>query len=156
MSAMNSTSFQGYSRSPELLVHERHLEIATRFTKSADEFMDDEQHRLFDYDGHHGVRLDKYFEGDDTVYSVINPAQAVKRFTSKTRMATSVILGGDQRIYAEWHYYTSAESYEDDELRRREINGVVHPMTHTRDWQERIIPVTKAISAGRALLKIVS
>lgn len=138
-----------YVRPPELLVPTVRLPHARSFMFAVDAFMGDAEHKLFRHDGHHGGWLDHYSEGEDIVHSLIH--QPNDPSPAHIHQATSIVMGGDGRIYADWHLF-SAEGFFPRIPGTKPRAGINHRLRAV-EWQQQIIPITYAI--GHGLLKIV-
>lgn len=130
------------------------LTHAKSFMSAVDAFMYS-QHSTIDYGHRRGVRLDRYQEGDDMVYSIIHSAYRVEKYSNcRTYQSTSLISGGDGIIYGNRHWYNEFDP-EDENGEIRIMAGVDHPLRQV-EWTKQIVPITKALVSGQYLLKVVS
>lgn len=132
------------------------LDKAALFTAAVDKFMNEDPHQLISAAGQ-GRRLDRYAEDGDMVYSIIHPLHlensVLQRELSSQhiRQATSIINGGDGKTYGDWHWFSGDQEH----TKTKPHDGIQHALRRSIEWQEQIIPVTRYLTDGRWLLRVI-
>lgn len=150
--AQGGSTISNFSRSPEFLIPAGLQPRAGDFCVALDEFMQDTEHKVLETQ-HFGIRLDRYSEGDDMVYSIIHAPNFVsKTYPRHLKQATSIILGADNRYYGERHLFAQGTAYD---VPRPPHAGISRPLG-TTEWNLQIMPVTRAVRAGNVVIRFIS